>query len=736
MTVSRVLNNAANVRPSTRQKVVQAIEELGYVPSGVAQSLRSKRTHTLALLVPDSANAFWTSVARGVEDAAQNRGYSVLLCNTDENLAKQQRYLDVIVGQQVDGAVIAPCGSNAQDLTRLRQRKIPTVVLDRYIRGWDVDTVIGDSIAGARALVRHLIHLGHQQIAVISGPLTTSTASDRLVGYRIALSEAGIAYDPRLVKEGEYRAISGERLTYQLLDEGLAPTAMFAANNALMLGAISALDKRGMCVPQDVALVSFGDLPNTSYFFPFLTVADLPSYEMGVNAAQLLLSRLEAQVDWKPRHVVLPARLIIRQSCGSRLAEDDQDASCLSVPITRAEEIQSLVKPLDPEEISRFIEHLADIPPEILQTDHRPSGYESDVNRLLTVLYHREADRVPHLETSITSKALYEYVLERELGTGPANGDLRRPPIAPDDQVEFAQRLGMDAVVCKLWAQPDTESAASEGRVKTWGDLHKLEPPRSLASQLDALERYVRAVQGTGVGVVVCFPSFFASTIGAIGITDLRALCQDQSFFEAAMDLLLDYWEQVMRAVCDRFAGDLAFLLVDDDLTPASSKPDLFMEIYPQRMKRLIAPAREHGKLVALHTAGKVDHLLPMVDDIGFDIIHPLQPHANPVFETRRQWAGRLALIGGFPTDLLIHGDQDEIEERVREYCSTLAPGGGYVLGASASITAEIPPESFVTMIRAIHKYGRYGCLGQEAATHVANQLPIEGISHYEDAHI
>jgi len=134
-TVSRVIHGAKNVRPATREKVERAIEELGYVPSAVAQSLRSKRTRSLALVVSDITNTFWTTVVRGVEDVAHRHDYSVLLCNTDENLAKQLRYLDVLISKQVDGIIIAPYDSDSQHLHKLRSRNIPTVLIDRRIEG-------------------------------------------------------------------------------------------------------------------------------------------------------------------------------------------------------------------------------------------------------------------------------------------------------------------------------------------------------------------------------------------------------------------------------------------------------------------------------------------------------------------------------------------------------------------------------------------------------------------------
>ena len=348
VTVSRVINGARNVRPVTRQRVEQAIQELGYVPSVAARSLRSRRTRSLALVVPDITNVFWTTVARGVEDAAHRHGYSVLLCNTDESLSKQSRYLDVVASHRVDGVIIAPCDCDGRNLRRLRDQGIPTVLVDRRVEGWEVDSVCGDSVAGARALVRHLLALGHQRIATISGPRSTSTAADRVAGYCIALAEAGLSADPRLVRWGEYRAEAGERLCEALLAEGLAPTAIFAANNVIAMGVIAALGRRGLSIPRDVALVSFDDLPDASHLFPFLTVAVQPAHDMGLQAAALLLSRLEAPPRLEPRRVVLPVCLIVRRSCGS-------GGVALSLPLAaRAPEQSYQAPPLTPEERRRY----------------------------------------------------------------------------------------------------------------------------------------------------------------------------------------------------------------------------------------------------------------------------------------------------------------------------------------------------------------------------------------------
>jgi LacI family transcriptional regulator len=321
VTVSRVLNGAPNVHEATRTRVNQAIAELGYVPNVVARSLRSRRTRSIALILPDITNPFWPTVARGVEDAAQHNGYTVLLCNSDENTSKQARYLEVVISQQVDGVLIAPADSDAANLAPLRERRVPTVVLDRRVDGWDVDTVRGDSVGGARMLTRHLIELGHRRIAMLTGPASTSTSQDRLEGYETALRRAGIDYDEELVRFGEFRQSSGQEMAQAVLSMLPPPTAIFGANNAIALGALAAIGERGQRVPQDVALVCFDDVSPSSQLFPFLTVAEQPAYQMGFEAAGLLFGRLDDGEAAPARDIILPGRLIVRLSCGTRPGE-------------------------------------------------------------------------------------------------------------------------------------------------------------------------------------------------------------------------------------------------------------------------------------------------------------------------------------------------------------------------------------------------------------------------------
>ncbi len=352
----------------------------------------------------------------------------------------------------------------------------------------------------------------------------------------------------------------------------------------------------------------------------------------------------------------------------------------------------------------------------------------SDVNRLLKAFRHQEPDRLPHIELWVTNREVYEYVLERKLDYMIADAAEGGQSITPEDDVEFAQRLGQDAVLCNFNWRPNNvfRTAADgtkhyvDGSIKTWADLEsKLDPPPSLDAQLRHLERYLRAAQGTGVGVIANFTSFFDSAMLAVGLNDSFYMFYDnRPLLERLMDILLDNQERAMRTVCDRFADDLALIMVNDDIAHNAGlmiKPSMFLEIFPQRMKRLIAPAKEHGKLVLMHTDGKADSFLPILYEIGIDINHPVEPESNDIVQLKNEWAGKMAFIGNIPTVLLAHGTQDEIEEKVREYCLKLAPGGGYALGSSTSIMDGIPPANFVAMVQAVHKYGRYNSLGKEA---------------------
>jgi LacI family transcriptional regulator len=333
--------------------VEQAIDALGYVPNLSARSLRSRQTYTLALVVPDIANPFWTSIARGVEDTAQESGYSVLVCNTDENLAKQTGYIQTILQQRVDGMIIAPIDSNPVYLRQPQERGIATVIVDRRVDGWDGDSVRSDSVAAAYALTRHLVAVGHRRIAMITGPMMTSTARDRAAGYCLALEAAGLAVDPGLIRRGEYRANFGYMLANQLIDEGVHFSAIVAGNNAVAMGVIACLQNRSRRIPQDVALVSFDEPLSINDFYPFLTVAAQPDYEIGKHAARLALNRIRGGSELPAQQMVMPARLILRYSCGRFLHHQLNGEISFPVPPPDYAE-EHPVQPLSPGEEARL----------------------------------------------------------------------------------------------------------------------------------------------------------------------------------------------------------------------------------------------------------------------------------------------------------------------------------------------------------------------------------------------
>lgn len=317
-TVSRVINDSGYVAGETRERVERAIAALGYAPNRLAQGLRSKQTQTLGLILTDITNPFWTTVARGVEDAASKAGFSVVLCNTDESQAKQDQYARLLLQKQVDGFVLVPACNDAETVTRIRERGVPLVVLDRRVP-IPVDTVRGDSEGGAHSLVRHLLAQGHRRIAVLGGAREVSTATDRVAGYRRAMGEAGLTVDPALILYRDFTLAAGDEMASLVLALDPAPTALFAVNNFIAIGALRALRDAGVRVPEDVAMVAFDDLPQAMVVEPFLTVAAQPAYQMGHQATELLLARLAGDKSDKILEIILPAQLVVRRSSSHKV---------------------------------------------------------------------------------------------------------------------------------------------------------------------------------------------------------------------------------------------------------------------------------------------------------------------------------------------------------------------------------------------------------------------------------
>jgi LacI family transcriptional regulator len=319
MTVSRVINESPRVSAETRRRVQASVAKLGYVPNRLARSLIQRKTGALGVIVPDVANPFFTLIVRGVERVAWRAGYHVILCDTQGDLERERGYLEDMVSFQVEGVLIAPVGDSSKPHLRLLTRNsVPFVLIDRSIAGFDGDLVQGDSIAGARQLVTHLIDLGHRRIGMVTEGLEVSTARDRLQGYRDALVSSGLPFDEELVANSS--AIdpgAAKESTFQLLDLADPPTAIFAVNNIAVVGVIEAARARELDIPGDLALVCFDDIEHVSRIYPFLTVMAQPAETFGTIATQLLLDRLGSRVAQRRRMVVLPADFIVRKSSGA-----------------------------------------------------------------------------------------------------------------------------------------------------------------------------------------------------------------------------------------------------------------------------------------------------------------------------------------------------------------------------------------------------------------------------------
>jgi LacI family transcriptional regulator len=315
ITVSRVINNSGYISQATRERVEAAVKELGYVPNTLARGLRSKQTKTLALVVTDITNPYFTLMARGVEDAAGAFDYTVVYCNTDESETKEEKYVNILAQRQVDGVLLVPACGNVKTIKFLLSNDINIVALDRRVSGVKIDSVRSDSEDGAYRLIKLLIGLGHKRIAMITGPKDVSTSVDRVAGYQRALIESGLR-DNEQVYHGAFIQQSGYEFTMQAMTQSPRPTAIFGANNFIAIGIIKALRDLRINVPGDVSVVAFDDFPESMLVAPFLTFAEQPAYEMGRMATELLLKRISGELTGGYQKLILPTQIIERGSTG------------------------------------------------------------------------------------------------------------------------------------------------------------------------------------------------------------------------------------------------------------------------------------------------------------------------------------------------------------------------------------------------------------------------------------
>jgi LacI family transcriptional regulator len=315
-TTSRVLNGKGFVSEELRLRVLSAVEEMRYIPNGLARSMSLRRTHSLGLVVSDVTNPFFTVLARGVEDVGQERGYSVVLCNSDSKQEKERAYLEMLHEKRVDGILVSPNGADPNPVERILQAGIGVVLVDRVLAGVRASSVSADNFAGARSAAEYLLTLGHRRIGVIAGRLGASTGEERLNGFQAAMNDLGVAIDSSLVIRGDFTEDGGNQAAIQLYSQTPRPSAVISLNNLMTTGALFALRTVGCGIPDDLSLLSFDDLPLFSLLAHPLTVVAQPAYDMGRVACRLLIDQLEG-IGTTHRQVRLATSLLIRESCCS-----------------------------------------------------------------------------------------------------------------------------------------------------------------------------------------------------------------------------------------------------------------------------------------------------------------------------------------------------------------------------------------------------------------------------------
>jgi DNA-binding LacI/PurR family transcriptional regulator len=318
-TVSHVINGTATVREKLRERVLEAIRSLGYQPSQLARGLRRNQTNMLVMMIPDVTNPFFPAVVKGVEDIAYKSSLRLVLCNSDNDPRKELSYLTEMRAYRPAGWLVIPSVDSEMAAHFKGPTEVPVVCLDRQPKGWRGDVALVANEAGAYEATRHLLRMGHRQIAVITGPLHLGNAVERLEGFKRAVTEAGISIDPDYIQEARFERNSGHQAAIRLLRMIPRPTAIFACNDLMALGVFVAVRELGLRCPEDISLVGFDDLDFSEFTAPGLTTVHQPGYQLGTSAARLLVDKINGSKQ-APKKIVLPCQLKIRNSVSSATA--------------------------------------------------------------------------------------------------------------------------------------------------------------------------------------------------------------------------------------------------------------------------------------------------------------------------------------------------------------------------------------------------------------------------------
>lgn len=313
-TVSRALNDKPDISKATKERIREVAKQLNYKRNVLAKNLRTSKTEIIGVVVSDNSNPFFARVLKGIEDTTNERGYQIILCNTEERYEKEEKSVHLLLELRVAGLLITPTQANTEHIIELKRLGVPFVLLSRKMEDMITNYVICDDALGAYLATNHIVKQGHKRIAYLGGSAEISDAKERLRGYRQALLENNIEPDPLLIKAGCMNPETGYRAMKEILAGQQCPTAVFCFSDYVAIGAIKAIEEKRYRIPADVAVVGYDDIEFAPYLRVPLTTIRNPQYSIGVEAAKLLIGIIEDDIS-QPHQVVLKPELVIRESC-------------------------------------------------------------------------------------------------------------------------------------------------------------------------------------------------------------------------------------------------------------------------------------------------------------------------------------------------------------------------------------------------------------------------------------
>ena len=316
-TVSRVINGNDSVRQSTRESVLQAIQKLNYTPNAIAQGLQRKKTQTIGILFPDASSYYFAEIIRGINDFVREHGYQIVVSSSHDVEDEAETIVTLLKSRKVDGVILMmPSAHNTESLGRHLQG-VPAVLLNTEIGIPNSVTIVPDNYHGACQATSHLIEHGHTQLGILHGTSHNYDSQERYRGFKDALKESGISPESALEAEGDFTEHSGFQAAQQILQRDRKPTALFAANDAMAIGAIEAAKQMGLQVPHDLAVCGFDDISTARYMSPPLTTVNVPVFHLGQTAGRQLIAELhEDTTEIARRRITIDVELILRESCG------------------------------------------------------------------------------------------------------------------------------------------------------------------------------------------------------------------------------------------------------------------------------------------------------------------------------------------------------------------------------------------------------------------------------------